>query len=526
MSYKSVLLITLLFFIPLLAGAASDTFLLRLLVGTDTNPPSVPVITTTTPLSVDQIDIVWGASSDDVYVSGYRIYRDGILLATTTLTSFSDTGLLPTTLYTYEVDAFDLSGNYSGTSTPVATTTLDVPVVPTDPNISSQGSDQPTAVVGVRSVNIVSDQTSATLNISAYGPVRYIVRFGQTSAYELGAISNNILRVSHQSKINGLEPGTKYFVEITLINNLGVSKVVEATSFVTEPAVNNYDLSSVSDFRSTVFDNDVMLSWKNNNPNEKTVRIVRSHLFYPNSPTDGVVIYEGNDLSYKDENILSSRPSYYYSAFVMGGDGRFSAAAITMVTLDSLNQDQTESLSVEGDDSTSSAAVVDPVDIDGVGPRPNYESLKLDPGNVFISYLDKTVLLSDHLSLPTGTVFTLMIPVSALAPHLKSVILTVGNATDHNEQNRYLLKLNHDGTAYVVTFNSSEVVGEGDIRIEVFDYELAKITTLNYRVLYTSPDKLSGSLSISVMFYVVILPIVILLLGFIWWWLISIKRQA
>jgi len=59
----------------------------------------------------------WNAATDSVGVTGYTVYRDGVVIATTgaaTLT-YHDAGLAPAT-HVYRVDAFDLQNNHSAPS--------------------------------------------------------------------------------------------------------------------------------------------------------------------------------------------------------------------------------------------------------------------------------------------------------------------------------------------------------------------------------------------------------------------------
>jgi hypothetical protein len=62
------------------------------------------------------VDLSWTASTDNVGVTGYEIYRDGVYLATATFTAFSDTTAAPSTTYSYEVRALDAAGNHSAFS--------------------------------------------------------------------------------------------------------------------------------------------------------------------------------------------------------------------------------------------------------------------------------------------------------------------------------------------------------------------------------------------------------------------------
>src|SRR5213076_3070428 len=90
----------------------------------DTTPPSVPTGLTASAVSSSQINLSWAASSDDVGVTGYRVFRDGTQIATTSTTFFSNTGLSPSTTYFYTVAAVDAAGNASARSSPASATTL------------------------------------------------------------------------------------------------------------------------------------------------------------------------------------------------------------------------------------------------------------------------------------------------------------------------------------------------------------------------------------------------------------------
>jgi chitodextrinase len=62
-----------------------------------------------------------------VAVTGYRVYRNGALLTTLgNVTAYEDSGLVPSTTYSYTVDAIDAAGNASAISTADGATTLAV----------------------------------------------------------------------------------------------------------------------------------------------------------------------------------------------------------------------------------------------------------------------------------------------------------------------------------------------------------------------------------------------------------------
>src|SRR3989344_4660568 len=107
----------------------------------DTQSPSV--------VSSSQINLSWTASSDNVGVTGYRVYRGGTQITTVTGTSYSDTGLSPSTTYSYTVAAVDGAGNISSQSTSAQATTqappppdTQAPTVPTNLSASAISSYQ------------------------------------------------------------------------------------------------------------------------------------------------------------------------------------------------------------------------------------------------------------------------------------------------------------------------------------------------------------------------------------------------
>jgi hypothetical protein len=67
--------------------------------GGDTQSPSIPQNLVATAVSSSQINLTWNASTDNVAVTGYNIYRDNVLVDTSPTNSYADTGLAPGTEY-------------------------------------------------------------------------------------------------------------------------------------------------------------------------------------------------------------------------------------------------------------------------------------------------------------------------------------------------------------------------------------------------------------------------------------------
>jgi hypothetical protein len=110
----------------------------------DTTPPSAPANLTATATTQNSVSLSWSASTDNVAVAGYGVYRNGSLVSTTTTTSSTVSGLACATSYTLAVDAYDAAGNRSAKATLTTTTSACSPPPPSgsaDVYLSPNGSD-------------------------------------------------------------------------------------------------------------------------------------------------------------------------------------------------------------------------------------------------------------------------------------------------------------------------------------------------------------------------------------------------
>ncbi len=98
------------------SGNESDMSDVLVIALDDTTPPTAPTNLTAAVFSRSEINLNWIASTDNVGVSGYNIYRDGTKIATSGTISYLDTDLTPSETYTYTVSAFDAAANESGQS--------------------------------------------------------------------------------------------------------------------------------------------------------------------------------------------------------------------------------------------------------------------------------------------------------------------------------------------------------------------------------------------------------------------------
>ncbi|NMM51278.1 glycoside hydrolase family 19 protein [Paenibacillus aquistagni] len=91
--------------------------------GTDTTPPSTPPGLASTAQTSSSITLTWNASTDNVGVTQYDIYRNNIKVGFSATTSYTDNGLQADTAYSYTIIALDAAGNASTASAPLSVKT-------------------------------------------------------------------------------------------------------------------------------------------------------------------------------------------------------------------------------------------------------------------------------------------------------------------------------------------------------------------------------------------------------------------
>ncbi len=111
----------------------------------DNQPPTTPTGLTAAVASNSQINLKWNASTDQVAVAGYYVFRGGVKVATVTVgTSYGDTGLSASTTYSYYVEAFNVGNLSSSPSSTVQATTTGTTPPPPPPGGPCYGTTPPT----------------------------------------------------------------------------------------------------------------------------------------------------------------------------------------------------------------------------------------------------------------------------------------------------------------------------------------------------------------------------------------------
>jgi chitodextrinase len=102
-------------------SAASNTATITV----DTTPPTAPGSPSATGVTDSLVKVTWTASTDNVGVTGYQIFRGGAQIGTVggSTLQYSDSTVAPATSYTYTVKAVDAAGNVSAATASATVTT-------------------------------------------------------------------------------------------------------------------------------------------------------------------------------------------------------------------------------------------------------------------------------------------------------------------------------------------------------------------------------------------------------------------
>ncbi|OME65853.1 cellulose 1,4-beta-cellobiosidase [Paenibacillus odorifer] len=125
---------------------ASSPLTLKTTTQTDTQAPTAPTALISSSQTSSSVNLNWTASTDNVSVYEYDIYRNDTLAGSTTATSFNVTGLTANTTYNFTVKARDLAGNISAASNTLSVKTNPASSDPYTPEVVANNLETPWAI--------------------------------------------------------------------------------------------------------------------------------------------------------------------------------------------------------------------------------------------------------------------------------------------------------------------------------------------------------------------------------------------
>lgn len=460
------------------AGTAQDQFIVsqQVIDSPDNTAPSVPADLNATAVSTSQINLSWTASTDNASVAGYQVFRDGLFIATSTATTYSDIGLTPDTLYSYTVTAFDPSINISAQSAPASDTTFVVPPPTQDDNDGATGGGR---VIVLRYLSVSPDLQSALIQFGTNVPVQATVFWGKTADYELGSSASSLYALDHTVRLDGLTPSTRYFFKIELVDGYGRRLVVERQEFTTLSLPDVSAPANVTEFLATPNEKNIVLTWKNPKADFDLVRIVKSDKFYPRDPLDGEVIYEGRAERYVDEDVMLDK-TYYYTAFSRDFTGNYSSGSVTDARL--LRPGEEVSL---------------PKLFAGVLQLPkemidkllrNFSLFDID----FIQDGKKIPVVNNRVDIQGDRNLTISVEYEKVPEILKTIVVTMFDPDDKAKTFSFLLRINADKTAYQAQVAPLGRPGTYEFSFAILDHKHQGLVSLAGTIFSKVPELVSG----------------------------------
>ncbi|MCD5011215.1 fibronectin type III domain-containing protein [Enterococcus durans] len=270
----------------------------------DLESPSIPQNLLVESVTSDTVSLSWDASTDNIGVAGYRVYRDKQLVQEVQGEQFTDTGLTEDTEYTYEVRAFDIAGNQSEASNEVfARTSVSV------------DDEAPTIPLNLKVENVTTDTVSLSWGASTdnIGVAGYRVYRNKQLVQEVQG---------EQFTDTGLMEDAEYTYEVRAFDAAGnQSEVSNRINVRTKGIVDHKPPTTPMNVRATVVtENKVTLLWEASSDESG----IRSYQVYRNSILVGSL--PGDTLSYTDTN-LSEKTKYYYTITACDHAGNVSVAS-------------------------------------------------------------------------------------------------------------------------------------------------------------------------------------------------------
>ena len=108
-------------------SAASNSVNITTLNFVDTEAPTAPSGLSASNITQTSANLSWNSSTDNVVVTGYKVYRNTVNIGTYPSNSAIISGLSPSTLYSFYVTSIDAANNESNSSNTINVTTLATP---------------------------------------------------------------------------------------------------------------------------------------------------------------------------------------------------------------------------------------------------------------------------------------------------------------------------------------------------------------------------------------------------------------
>lgn len=160
------------------------------------------------------------------------------------------------------------------------------------------------------------------------------IYYGTTKEYLSGPLYDHSgsYESTHDFSLEGLTPGSKYYIKIIIKNQKSVENVITSYSFYTIPEFKT--MPDVGSLTAAQDGENIVLDW--NNPQVEDfqgVQISRQTGMPALSPDEGEKVFFGLAESFVDVHV-SDMTKYYYTVFVFDTAGNFSSGVVVSIKTD------------------------------------------------------------------------------------------------------------------------------------------------------------------------------------------------
>jgi chitodextrinase len=276
-------------------------------LGADATAPSAPGSLSYTRPSSTKVALSWTAATDNIGVSAYDVYRNGVYLATTTssVTSYTDATVIAGQGYAYQVYARDLAGNTAAATATVTGSGVSDTTPPTAPTGLTGSSISPTTTT--------LSWTASTDNV---GVASYSILRG---GVPIGTVNGTTTSWSD----SGLTPGTDYTYQVVAYDAAGNASGASTAVTVITQADTSPPTTPGTPTSTGVTSSQVGLSWAASTDN---VGVLRYDVL-----RNGSIVATASGTTYTDTTVAPGT-TYTYAVRAYDAAGNSTTSGTLTVT--------------------------------------------------------------------------------------------------------------------------------------------------------------------------------------------------
>lgn len=290
------------------------------------SPVTAPILSGQA-VSYSEIDLNWTASSSPGGISGYSIYRNSVLIASTegssTPTSYKDTGLSASTSYSYYVTAYSVYGTSPASNT-VSITTPAAPPPPSAP------ASLTAVVMDDTEIDLSWSASTSSVGIGHYNIYRNSSLVGSTTSTTISDTGSSTAYYD-----TGLSAATSYTYYVVAVDKNGTSSTPSGS--VSSRTQSNIPPSAPTAFSAKVISSStVTLSWQTSTLGQVGLK---NYDIYKVTPPDAT-----DDNGVLDGTLIGSTTSTSYQVIGLNASTSYGFYVIAVDTTGNFSEESTEAI--------------------------------------------------------------------------------------------------------------------------------------------------------------------------------------